>query len=86
MRNFGWVFQLKRVFIETIARNASDTVSKITYKIPQENKREREISNDIGNSRDVLYRGILKAQLPPEEKDAGQGEGELFTSHYCQTI
>ena len=57
---------------EEITSDASYPVSKITDEIPQENQREKGITNQVGNLCDELYRGILQNWLPWDQTDVGQ--------------
>ena len=71
---------------EKIACNARDPISKAVDKIPQDNQRERYISNQVGYPRDKLYRHIFQAWIPLDKKYVGQGEVELLTLHHCPSI
>ena len=53
------VVSSRRKFCEAITSNASDPISKITDKIPQENQQERVIPNQVGNTREKLYRNVF---------------------------
>ena len=77
-------FRSRRTIFEIITCNASDPVSKFTYKIPQENKWERGISHEISNSSDKIYREVIQYWLHWDKNDAGKYES--FMRHQCPII
>ena len=49
------------------------------FQRPQENQRERGISNQVAYSCDKLYCNLLHDQLPRDKKVPGQSKSGLFT-------
>ena len=70
---------LVRNLSEAINSNASDPVSKITDKMPQDNQRERVIPNQVGSPRDKLYRDIFQYRLLWDQTNVGQSKIDLLT-------
>ena len=64
---------------ETISGDAINTVYKTSYQGPQDNQRERGLSNQVGYPRDKLYRNLLQDRLPWDKNVPGQRKSELFT-------
>ena len=62
----------EEIFCEAIISNASNLVSIITDKRPQENQWEKGITNQVFNPRNELYRDVLRNWLPCDQTDVGQ--------------
>ena len=63
---------------ETISGDASNTVYKTSYQGPQDNQRERGISNQVGYPCNKLYRNLLQDRIPRDQKLPEQRKSELF--------
>ena len=59
----------RKTICETIARNASNTLPKAVIIILWDNKLEMVITNQVGDTREKLYRFLLQASLPWDKND-----------------